>query len=122
VESITGVRPTLFRPPIGLTSPRVSRALEWFDLVVVGWSVRGVDGWSGARPDRVAARVVPHLKDRAIVLLHDAAERDDRRPASLDALPRILSAMRDRDLDGVRLDAWIRATTLPPRARAGRSS
>lgn len=107
VEGITGVRPTLFRPPVGLTSPRVARALEWFDLVVVGWSVRGLDGVRGARPERVAARVVSRLKDGAIVLLHDAAERDDHLPASLAALPRILAAMRDRDLEGVRLDAWI---------------
>jgi peptidoglycan/xylan/chitin deacetylase (PgdA/CDA1 family) len=116
VEAITGARPTLFRPPVGLTSPRVARALEWFDLVVVGWSVRGLDGLAGAQPERVAARVVPRLEDGAIVLLHDAAERDDYCPASLAALPRILAAMRTRDLDGVRLDAWIAAPTSPPPA------
>lgn len=109
IEGITGVRPTMFRPPVGLTSPRVARALEWFDLVVVGWSVRGLDGVRSARPERVAERVVPKLEDGAIVLLHDAAERDDFRPASLLALPRILGAMRNKDLEGVRLDAWIAA-------------
>jgi peptidoglycan/xylan/chitin deacetylase (PgdA/CDA1 family) len=113
VEGITGVRPTLFRPPVGLTSPRISRALEWFDLVVVGWSVRGLDGLAGARPERVAERVVPALKDGAIVLLHDCAERDDFRPASLAALPRILAAMASRDLPGVTLDAWITAAPTP---------
>jgi peptidoglycan/xylan/chitin deacetylase (PgdA/CDA1 family) len=107
VEAITGVRPTLFRPPVGLTSPRIARALEWFDLVVVGWSVRGVDGWSGAQAERVVARIVPGLADGAIVLLHDAAERDDFRPVSLDALPKILAAMQTKDLEGVRLDAWL---------------
>jgi peptidoglycan-N-acetylglucosamine deacetylase len=114
VEAVTGVRPTLFRPPVGLTSPRIARALEWFDLVVVGWSVRGLDGVAGARPDRVADRVIRRLRDGAIVLLHDAAERDDHRPASLDALPRILSAMRSRDLEGVRLDRWLTAEAEPP--------
>jgi peptidoglycan/xylan/chitin deacetylase (PgdA/CDA1 family) len=107
VESITGARPTLFRPPIGLTNPRVAQALSWFDLVVVGWSVRGLDGWRGARPDRVVERVVPRLADGAIVLLHDAAEHDDYCPASLSALPRILSAMRNKDLEGVALDTWL---------------
>jgi peptidoglycan-N-acetylglucosamine deacetylase len=118
VEAITGARPTLFRPPVGLTSPRVSRALSWFDLIVVGWSVRGLDGRAGARPERVAARVVRRLRDGAIVLLHDAAERDDFRPACLAALPRILEAMRRRDLDGVRLDAWISAPDPGGRASA----
>ena len=126
IEAITGVRPTLFRPPVGLTSPRVARALEWFDLVVVGWSVRALDGVRSARPDRVAERVVPRLTDGAIVLLHDAAERDDYRPASLEALPRILTAMRNRDLDGVRLDAWIapdpEMAPSAPRAKAPAST
>ena len=107
VESITGARPLLYRPPVGLTSPRIARALSFFDVTVVGWSVRALDGRKGAKPDRVAARVVPRLGDGAIVLLHDAAERDDHTPASVEALPRILEAMRLKDLDGVRLDAWI---------------
>jgi peptidoglycan/xylan/chitin deacetylase (PgdA/CDA1 family) len=100
VEAATGERPSLFRPPVGLTSPRVARALEWLDVTVVGWSVRGLDGHRGARPDRVAARVMPKLRDGAIVVLHDAAERDDFTPASVEALPQILAAM-------ARLDAWI---------------
>jgi peptidoglycan/xylan/chitin deacetylase (PgdA/CDA1 family) len=123
VEAITGARPTFFRPPVGLTSPRIARALEWFDLTVVGWSARGLDGWPTAEPAKVAARIVPRLADGAIVLLHDAAERDDFVPASLAALPRILAAMRARDLEGVRLDAWLgpaTSATSPRRAPGAR--
>ncbi len=121
VEAITGTRPTLFRPPVGLTSPRVARALEWFDLTVVGWSARGLDGLRSAEPARVAARIVPRLVDGAIVLLHDAAERDDFVPASIAALPRILAAMSARDLEGVRLDAWLGVATEPKPAAAAAS-
>lgn len=117
VEAITGERPALFRPPVGLTSPRVARALEWFELTVVGWTVRGADGWSGAAPERVAARVTRALRDGAIVLLHDSAERDDFAPASLDALPRILDAMRNQDLEGVPLTAWLGHAPVRPRRR-----
>lgn len=106
IEAITGQRPTLFRPPVGLTSPRIERALRQFDLNVVGFSVRALDGWRGASPKRVVARVVPRLRDGAIVLLHDAAERDDFLPACIAALPPILEAMRIKNLTGVRLDAW----------------
>ncbi|MCC6556537.1 MAG: polysaccharide deacetylase family protein [Polyangiaceae bacterium] len=107
IERITGARPAMFRPPIGHTSPPIARAVEALDLDVVGWSVRGLDGLARSRPDRVAARVIAGLRDGAIVLLHDAAERDDHTPASLEALPRILAAMRARDLAGVRVDAWL---------------
>lgn len=109
VTSITGKKPLFYRPPVGLTSPRIAKALAWFDVTVVGWSVRALDGVRGAKPEKVAARVVRRLEDGAIVLLHDAAEREDYAPASVEALPRILEAMRQKDLDGVRLDAWIGA-------------
>lgn len=124
VESITGARPALYRPPVGLTSPRIAQALAWFDVTVVGWSVRALDGVARARPDAVVARVVPRLEDGAIVLLHDSAERDDHTPASVAALPRILAAMRARDLEGVRLDRWIAevAPTSPRPAPAARPS
>lgn len=104
---ITGERPTLIRPPIGHTSPPMARVIRALDLEVIGWSARGLDGLAGARPERVAARVIPGLRDGAIVLLHDAAERDDHTPASLAALPRILAAMHARNLAGVRVDAWL---------------
>jgi hypothetical protein len=55
----------------------------------------------------VAGRVIPRLRDGAIVLLHDAAERDDRAPAGVAALPRILEAMSASNLPGVRVDAWM---------------
>jgi peptidoglycan/xylan/chitin deacetylase (PgdA/CDA1 family) len=109
ITAASGQAPTLFRPPIGHTSPRIAGALEAFDFTVVGWSVKGLDGLAGARADRVAARIVPHLRDGAIVLLHDAAENEDFTPASLAALPKILAAMSRKNLTGVRVDAWLDA-------------
>jgi peptidoglycan/xylan/chitin deacetylase (PgdA/CDA1 family) len=108
VERATGERPLLYRPPVGLTSPRIARGIERFEVLVVGWSLRALDGWAGAKPDRVAARVVRSIRDGDVVLLHDAAERDDHAPAGVAALPRILAALRDKGLSGVRLDAWLR--------------
>ncbi|EYF04041.1 polysaccharide deacetylase family protein [Chondromyces apiculatus] len=107
LTEITGARPTLMRPPVGHTSPPMARVIEALDLEVVGWSVRGFDGLGGAKAAQVAARIIPGLGDGAIVLLHDAAERDDHVPASIEALPRILDAMRAKDLDGVRVDHWL---------------
>lgn len=107
IEAITGKRPRLFRPPIGHTNPRIASVVSELGLSVIGWSVRAIDGLASSDPERAAARVVRGLEDGAIVLLHDAAERDDHEPASLKALPRILSAMRAKHLTGVTVRKFL---------------
>jgi len=102
----TGQAPRLFRPPVGQTNPTIARVARELGLTIVGWSVRAFDGVR-TDPARVVERVVPRLLPGAIVLLHDAAERDDRVPAAVAALPRILDALQVRGLPAVRLDAWI---------------
>lgn len=107
LEAITGQRPILFRPPIGHTNPIVRRVVDELDLVVVGWSVSGRDGLRGATPNAVAHRVARGLRDGAIVLLHDAAERSSHKPASIDALPKIIEAAESQQLEFVPLETWI---------------
>jgi peptidoglycan-N-acetylglucosamine deacetylase len=107
LEKITGERPVLFRPPIGHTNPTIARVVKELGLEVVGWSVRALDGVAASDPKKVAARVKRGLQDGAIVLMHDAAEREDREPASVKALPAILEVMAARGLAGVRVDAWL---------------
>jgi peptidoglycan/xylan/chitin deacetylase (PgdA/CDA1 family) len=106
LSTATGQKPRLYRPAVGQTNPRIARAAGELGLTLVGWSVRARDGIK-SDPDRVVARVVPRLRDGAIVLLHDAAERDDREPSAPAALPRILEAMRERGLRAVRVDEWV---------------
>jgi peptidoglycan/xylan/chitin deacetylase (PgdA/CDA1 family) len=106
VAKATGERPRFYRPAVGQTNPRIARAAKDLGLTIVGWSLRSLDGVR-ADPDRVAERVIPRLRDGAIVLLHDAAEKDDRKPAAPEALARILEAMRERRMPAVRVDAWM---------------
>jgi peptidoglycan/xylan/chitin deacetylase (PgdA/CDA1 family) len=104
VERASGVRVRWFRPPIGHVSPRTANGAQRAGLTVVAWTVRALDGLEAARPERVVRRVSRGLVPGAIVLLHDAAERDERVPASLLALPEILKALELRGLEAVRLD------------------
>lgn len=105
IEKATGVRPTLFRPPIGHTNPQTARVLSDLGLRTVGWSVSGRDGVS-ADPRAVASRVTSGLRDGAIVLLHDASERGDHQPAAVEALPLILDALSERRLEPMPLRSW----------------
>ncbi len=104
IANACGVTPTLFRPPIGFASHLTFRGAERAAVQVVAWSVRSLDGLQSARPTRVAQRVIRNLEDGAIVLLHDAAERDDFTPASIAALPAILDALRERAYRPVTVD------------------
>jgi len=99
-----GVMPSLFRPPVGFASYRTFRGAERARARIIAWSVRSLDGLASADPSRVAKRVIERLEDGAIVLLHDAAERDDFTPASIAALPEILRALRERGLAAVGVD------------------
>jgi peptidoglycan/xylan/chitin deacetylase (PgdA/CDA1 family) len=98
VERASGVKPRLFRPPVGQVSPRTADGARRAGVDIVVWSVRGFDGLKNADPERIALRVERGLRPGAIVLLHDAAERDDHIPASLEALPKIIAAIRERRL------------------------
>ncbi len=114
IERVAGERPTFFRPPIGHTNPTIARVADEMDLVVVGWSVAGLDGLASARPAAVASRVRRGLSDGAIVLLHDAPERGDREPAAIRALPEILEAVHARRLETVPLDRLVEAAGVQP--------
>lgn len=107
VERAAGVRPSLFRPPIGHTSPATVYGAHLAAATLIGWSSRGYDGIRNRKPEAVVARVAGSLNDGAIVLLHDAAEHDDFEPASLPALPALLALLDERRLTSVGLDEWL---------------
>jgi peptidoglycan/xylan/chitin deacetylase (PgdA/CDA1 family) len=107
VERCTGTRARWFRPPVGQVSPRTAEGAKRAGVEIVGWSARGLDGLRGADPERVARRIERGLEAGAIVLMHDAAERDDFEPASLEALPKVLESIARKGLRVVPLQALI---------------
>jgi peptidoglycan/xylan/chitin deacetylase (PgdA/CDA1 family) len=118
IEAATGVRPIWFRPPVGQMSPRTARGVDLAEAVVVGWNVRALDGLRRTEPKKAEERVTKALADGAIVLLHDAWERDEivpseegaelgACPAGVRALPEILRACRARQLAPVTLEELI---------------
>ena len=109
VEDATGVRPRLFRPPLGHTSANAAPGVRRAGMLVIGWSTRGLDGMRTQTPDAVVARIAGSLTDGDIVMLHDASERDDYEPASVHALPALLRLLDERGLTSVGVDTLIDA-------------
>lgn len=73
IAAATGVRPTLFRPPLGISTHFMRRVLLATGHKAMGWSIRSLDTRRGPR-QAVLDRVVRRLRPGSIVLLHDRLE------------------------------------------------
>lgn len=72
----SGIRPLLFRPPVGITNSRLGRVLAGLGLQAVTFSCRVYD--RGNRDiQHLAARVLKSLRPGDILLLHDTAPSDE---------------------------------------------
>jgi peptidoglycan/xylan/chitin deacetylase (PgdA/CDA1 family) len=109
VRRAAGVTPTLFRPPLGLTSPFTAEGAHRAGVTLVAWSRRFFDGVAWRNPDRIV-REFQRLRSGDVVLLHDAAESETFTPASVQVLPQILGIMRARGLSSSTLSSARKAT------------
>ena len=101
----TGQPPLYFRPPMGLTNPRVFAAAGRCGLRTVGWTARGLD--TRARgPEPVVRRLARGIRPGAIVLLHDKRPAG-KVPVLLPAVRALIAELRRRDYQIWRLDRMI---------------
>lgn len=86
IEAITGVRPTLFRPPYGEYDDHVIAAVRSMGLEPIQWDMDSLD-WKGISADEITQRVVSRVQSGSIVLFHNAAEHTP------EALPAIIETL-----------------------------
>lgn len=73
IERAIGKRPTLFRPPYGVTNPNLKKALEKSNMFSIGWSLRSFDTIKDK--DKVLKKLKSKTKSGDIVLFHDTNEK-----------------------------------------------
>ncbi len=90
----SGVTPLVFRPPVGITNPRLKGVLRELGLTAVNFSCRIFDrGNSGV--SALAARVLARLRPGDIIVLHDLRpDKDDLFQYRLEELARLFGALR----------------------------
>ncbi len=75
INKLLHKKPKLFRPPYGVTTPHLAKAIALTNHTVVGWNVRPFD----TSVIRVKHPVLKHIQRKvqsgAIILLHDTHER-----------------------------------------------
>jgi peptidoglycan/xylan/chitin deacetylase (PgdA/CDA1 family) len=95
IERVTGVRPTLFRPPYGARWFGLMPVLRQRKLKMVMWSVTGFD-WK-YRTQAIVRAVSRGLHPGAVILLHDGHEHPPpdgvNQSGTVNALPAIIEAV-----------------------------
>jgi peptidoglycan/xylan/chitin deacetylase (PgdA/CDA1 family) len=107
----TGRAPIFFRPPMGLTNPRVFQVAQELGLRVAGYSARGLDLRPATSPDDVVARVCRRIGPGAILVLHDRRVEKSRLLACVTGL---LSRLEETGYGCVRLDELVKCEENEP--------
>lgn len=73
LEKYTSKKINFFRPPYGVTTPSIRRALNITGHKTIGWNIRSLDGGT-KNQDLIFNRLIKHISPGGIVLLHDTGK------------------------------------------------
>jgi peptidoglycan/xylan/chitin deacetylase (PgdA/CDA1 family) len=65
-----GIKPLVFRPPVGITGSRLKKVLAELGLVTVNFSCRAFDR-GNRNVDNLAGKILSNLKPGDVIMLHD---------------------------------------------------
>lgn len=80
IEAVTGVRPTLIRPPYGEYDNNVITSIRSIGMEPIQWDVDSLD-WKDLPAGEITERVVSRVQPGSIVLFHNAALHTPEAPA-----------------------------------------
>ena len=101
IKKLTGVTPTLFRPPYGDYDNIVVETVGENNMYAIQWSVDSLDWKENATADSIYNKVVSKVKPGSIVLFHNDAEHTP------EALPNILKTLKEQGYEFVFIDDLI---------------
>jgi peptidoglycan/xylan/chitin deacetylase (PgdA/CDA1 family) len=104
IEKATGITPKFFRPPMGLSNPKIFKAAQSLNLKVIGWSVRSLDTII-SEPKNIVSGIVKRVAPGAIILLHDGRIPPEKLTATVKSL---LDELRKLGYEIVRLDELLK--------------
>lgn len=96
VEAITGIAPTLFRPPYGDYNNTVVRTTRELGMECVQWSVDSLD-WKDLTAQQILERCTKNTKSGDIILFHNNAKH------VVEALPLVLEKLQGQGFEIVKI-------------------
>lgn len=110
IKKVLGFRPTFFRPPYGiLRNGMAAQAMRQGDPVII-WSADSSD-WKRRSSGQIASTVISQASPGGIALMHDGG---GNRSATVEALPTIINALRERGYRFVTVPELLRMRYVPP--------
>ncbi len=100
MESVTGLKPKLFRPPYGVTNPNLAKAIKKGGYISVGWSVRSMDTVV-KDGKKLLDKINDGIKPGAVFLFHDTSK------TTLDILPDFIQEVKNRGYHIIPLDKLL---------------
>jgi len=102
-----GIHPLTFRPPVGVTSPKLGPVLEEVGMVTVNFSRRAGDR-GNRRIHDLSNRILGKLHPGDIIMLHDTPPRSgNTQEAWLEEVDRLIKGIRKKNLSVVPLSELI---------------
>lgn len=98
IEKISRLKVNLFRPPFGVTNPRIKRGVNTIGLQSIGWSIRSFDTTSKPKKTIVES-IEKNLKKGDVILLHDTSEK------SVEILEQLLLFLKQNKYESVTIDS-----------------
>ncbi len=88
IYSLTGVKPTLIRPPYGDYDNAVIKTVSKLNMQTIQWSVDSLDWCNTSTAESIYKKVVRNVQNGSIILCHNDAEHTP------EALPKILDTLK----------------------------
>jgi peptidoglycan-N-acetylglucosamine deacetylase len=105
--SAFGIKPLIFRPPVGITNPKLGSILKQQGLYCVNFSCRGFDAGNRKIND-LAAKILKKVRPGDIILLHDCMpKRPDTADVWLKEVDSLLAGLAERKLAAVSLEQLL---------------
>lgn len=109
ILKIHGIHTLIFRPPAGITNPKLGKILSRLGMVCVNYSCRAFD-MGNRRIQNLSEKIVRKIQPGDIVLLHDIIPEKEKKQRMLKWLieiERIVDGIRKKDLEIIPLTDLI---------------
>jgi peptidoglycan/xylan/chitin deacetylase (PgdA/CDA1 family) len=100
IQKYAGKRPLFFRPPYGVTTPSIRRAVEATKHIVIGWNIRSMDGITKNK-GIILSRIEKRIKPGGVILLHDTSME------TVSVLEQLLLTLRRRNYEVVPIEQLL---------------